>query len=357
MSNLLGRTFVDGERVCGKDKKSKFVRDTIHREIFKNFSLEKIGYKSIDFHDKLRIRHKIILNCTSPRTGSAGYFNVNHKYMLYYIHSHQKMNISSSLFHYLKDAIKTNRTNVIQSKKTENYIPIGRLLPDVFVESVLVDFLIKEAKYIKYIIPYIREPININTLKNMTMMKQFQISSPTPPSDIAERRIQVKNYPSFTKRDSLEEIVEYIAMMTGAGVYISCDRHEDPVIASGPLKNSKGKGKQTSEGPEYITKKKHDKGQASRNTPMATDSGKTASKGNSSIPFSSESLEKAVNELPFPTISILIFSTPSAFQTTILEIIVTNTSTFPTSIFELKLKTLPDSSTTSVSTPFDHIPL
>lgn len=109
--------------------------------------------------------------------------------------------------------------------------------------------------------------------------------------------------------------------MTEARVDILCDVHEDPVSASGSLKPSKGQRKQLSEGLEHTKKKKHDKGQASENIHLTTDSSKLASTGNSSTPLTSESLDKTVNE---PSSSYII-------QTTMLELVVTSslyTSTF-----------------------------
>ncbi|XP_058733461.1 uncharacterized protein LOC131605081 [Vicia villosa] len=216
ISDLLGMTFLDEECVYGKDNKSKFVRSDIHKAIFKNLSPQKKDFKNVELQNKLRIWHKIILNYINPRASFVDNFNVNQKYMLYYLQSHHKMNLQSIMFQYLKDTIKSTIICVIQSKKTKNYIPFGRLLSDIFIENGLVEFLSTEGKYAEDLVPLFGELFNIKTLKHMTMVTHYQIDPQLPPSDLAQRRTHVANYPSFCKKDNPEEIVPYMDLIEKA---------------------------------------------------------------------------------------------------------------------------------------------
>lgn len=123
--------------------------------------------------------------------------------MLNYLPSHHKMNLPSILFQYLKETIKFTRIGVIQSKKAKNHIPFGHLLSDIFIENDLVEFLNSEGKHAEDLVQSIGEFYNIKILKHMTMVTQYKVDPHSPPSDLAQRRIHVTNYPSLCKKDSL----------------------------------------------------------------------------------------------------------------------------------------------------------
>ena len=125
------------------------MKEKINKSLFKNYSPEKIEYKSKDLYDELKIWHKIILNCINPRPSSSSYdyFNVNQKYMLYYLMTHQKMCLPALMFHYLRDSISKTRTTDDPKKKVSNYIPFGRLITDILVENGLVKIRVEEAKF------------------------------------------------------------------------------------------------------------------------------------------------------------------------------------------------------------------
>ena len=73
IAQLLGLQHLGGKRILGKDIKSSFVKNTIHKEIFTYSSSDKA--KSLI--PKLRIWHKILLGCINPRpsTSSSDYIN------------------------------------------------------------------------------------------------------------------------------------------------------------------------------------------------------------------------------------------------------------------------------------------
>ena len=72
--------------------------------------------------------------------------------MLYYLLAKKKVNLPFVLFSHLKEAIRKSRNTMNQEKNVFSNIPFGCILTDIFVESGLVDFLTKEAKFSEYLI-------------------------------------------------------------------------------------------------------------------------------------------------------------------------------------------------------------
>src|ERR1044072_4440203 len=74
---------------------------------------------------------------------SADYINMNEKYMLYCLEKMKKICLPFVIFHYLKEIITKSRTTGLrEGKKPPMYIPFGRLISDILVESRLVEDLI-----------------------------------------------------------------------------------------------------------------------------------------------------------------------------------------------------------------------
>lgn len=77
-----------------------------------------------------------------PTSNSSDYINTDQKCILYCLHKGLKLNLPSLLFKYLKDSVRDTR----------NYIPLGRLISEVLIESCLVD-----------------HPISLNMMEDVTM--------------------------------------------------------------------------------------------------------------------------------------------------------------------------------------------
>ncbi|XP_057452273.1 uncharacterized protein LOC130744096 [Lotus japonicus] len=115
---LLGAETINGFRFQTSEPKTKGTKDKINKVMYSTWKPGKGDRKTKDLHPDLRIWHKIILKCFNPRPkgSSPDYINFNQKVMLYFIKAH---------------------------KPTIKYIPFGRLLSDIFIESKLIEALTK----------------------------------------------------------------------------------------------------------------------------------------------------------------------------------------------------------------------
>src|ERR1044072_379564 len=168
IAQLLGLTHLSGIRIYGKKDKNPFVRKTINKELFTGFSPEKTDYKIKTLYPKLRTWHKIILGCINPRppTNSVDYINTNQKYMLYCLLKHKKLCLPFIMFQYLKDCISKSRTTADEGKKILHYIPFGRLLSDILVESGLV-YALRAAQFTEDLVVSTGDVLYARNLKKM----------------------------------------------------------------------------------------------------------------------------------------------------------------------------------------------
>lgn len=94
-----------------------------------------------NLHNHLRIWLKKFMGCVHniPSTNSFDYINIDQKYMMYYLSSRTKMNITYILFKYLRELVKETRN---ETPKPIKWIPLGRLISDILFESKMVKTLI-----------------------------------------------------------------------------------------------------------------------------------------------------------------------------------------------------------------------
>ena len=109
-----------------------------------------------------------------------------------------------------------------QEKKVSSNIPFGCLLTDIFVESGLVDFLTKEAKFTEYLIPSVGEPFNGQTLRNMKIIPKLKKKHLGEPTEVTKnRRIPIDNFPLFSKTGNLTDVAAYVVRMARVGYDMS----------------------------------------------------------------------------------------------------------------------------------------
>ncbi|XP_058726196.1 uncharacterized protein LOC131597520 [Vicia villosa] len=239
IAGLLGMEHLVRKRVYGMDKKSLFVRRTLSRTIYKTYSPEKEEYKFMDLFDDLRIWLKIILGCINPRpsTSSSDYFNVDQKVIMFYIMINQKLFLPYILFNYLRNSITKIRKYINSTKKMPTYIPFGRLLFDIFVESSLIDYLTKEVKFTEDLESNIGESFNAKTLKSMRMMKEIGTTPfMVPDVNTIERIYLVEHFLLFTTGENPICVAQHVIMVAAEGNDLSCFRYEDMAEADIPYK-------------------------------------------------------------------------------------------------------------------------
>jgi hypothetical protein len=223
IAQLLGLNHREGLRVHGKEKDMPTAaRNFLHKELYEDYSPEKpkSEYKVKTLFAKLRAWHKIILGCINPRppTNSADYINTNQKYMLYCLVKSKKLCLPFIIFQYLKESISRSRTTSGENKKIIRYIPFGRLLSDILVESGLVDAL-RDAHCTEDLVASTGEVLDAKNMKKMGVVTSVIIPpEPETPHEALMKRFYVDGYPIFYQIEPPAVIAQYIFDMQLDGV-------------------------------------------------------------------------------------------------------------------------------------------
>ncbi|XP_057444104.1 uncharacterized protein LOC130736280 [Lotus japonicus] len=249
---LLGPDTIKGYRFQANDSKLRAVKDTINSVLYANWKPGKFDYKTRELHPDLRIWHKIMLNCFNPRPigSSHDYINFNQKVMLYFIKTGEKICLPYFLFNYLKDCIRRLRTTAVVTKNTIKYIPFGRLLSDLFVESNLVKDLI-DVGCTEDLSTLTGDAFTSTTMKRMCLIeKKIEADSIITPEEIKGRRIPLNDYPLWSKADDPEAIMYYLEDLKSLGCEIDVDEFfralpEAPDYESPKKKKTKRKKQDT----------------------------------------------------------------------------------------------------------------
>ncbi|WP_338309876.1 hypothetical protein, partial [Bradyrhizobium sp. TM233] len=182
-------------------------KDIVNKALYTTFKPGKTSYKVMDLHPKLRIWHKILLNCINqrPKGSSPDYINFNQKAMLFFIQDQKKICLPYFLFSYLKECIRKSRTTA-SIKSAIKYIPFGRLLSDLFIESGLIQDLIN-AGCTEDLTTIVSDVFTANSLKKMGLVKKkIAPAHEDTSSEIRSRRVPLNDYPLWTQADHPEAI-------------------------------------------------------------------------------------------------------------------------------------------------------
>lgn len=152
---------------------------------------------------------KIILGTIHhrPTSNSSDYINTDQKCILYFLHKGLKLKLPSLLFKYLRDLVRDTRNNM----KPINYIPIGRLIFDVLIESGMVDHLIS-INMMEDVTVDVGKPLNSRNMKSMWVIDRVLVkptldTSWDAPKD--QRKIPHAMY-LFSKIDHSKVIAHYL---------------------------------------------------------------------------------------------------------------------------------------------------
>src|ERR1044072_6428156 len=131
--------------------------------------------------------------------------------MLYCLKKHKKLCLPFIIFEYLKELINKSRITA-GNKKVLNYIPFGRLLSDILVESGIVDAL-RDAQCTEDLTTSVGDVLDARNLKKMGVLEKITVY-PIPEADevVLDRRLMEDDFPPFSKEEPLEAIMEYIRM-------------------------------------------------------------------------------------------------------------------------------------------------
>lgn len=117
------------------------------------------------------------------------------------------MNLYALLFQHLMKSVKETREG---SKKMRNWIPLGRLILYILMESKLI-YSSTADQITKRLEPLVRKMFNAKGLKNMGIIPEL-ISSDAkiPKEDIYKKRIPLEEFPIFLKPYPLDVAVGFL---------------------------------------------------------------------------------------------------------------------------------------------------
>lgn len=207
-----------GRRIYNINPKAKYMSQEIIPTIFSQ-NPEGRTSKNQELHQNSRVWLKIILGYIHPcpSSSSSDYVNTYKKCILYCLHKGLKLNLPYLLFKYLRDSVRDTRSNM----KPRNYIPLGRLILDVLIESGLVDHLIS-LNLMEDIIMDVGKPLNGRNLKSMGLIDKVCIKPFTNTSweALKDHRERENEMYLFSKIDPLEVIVCYLQDLEAQGIDI-----------------------------------------------------------------------------------------------------------------------------------------
>jgi hypothetical protein len=238
---------------------------------------------------------------------------MNQKYMLYCLEKKKKMCLPFVIFHYLKELITKSRTTGLrEGKKPPMYIPFGRLISDILIESGLVGNLI-QAQCTEDLKETTGEVLDARNMKKIGALTDIIVDpEPEDPNEAIRRRIFIDGFPSFTKHDDPEVLAFYIFSLEQEGIDVSQWTYDDfpdcppDMLAQKKKKSRKRKSEAVGESKQ---KKKSKKSKKEKVVGLGTYSepyGKgTSNKPSSDMSTSSTSQIKSSKQIQTP-LSVLI---------------------------------------------------
>src|ERR1044072_8578145 len=288
IGKLLGLNHMEGNKfhVQDNDMNDKMV-SFLHSKIYTDFSPEKKKkeYKVKTLKPKYRAWHKIILGCINPRppTNSADHINMNQKYILYCLDRKKKVSLPFIIFHYLKEILfKSRTTGGREVKKPPMYIPFGRLISDILVESKLVEDLINVG-WTKDLTETTGDVLDARHIKNIKAIPNVTVDPVSEnPEEVVKRRFHLDGYPTWSKYDNPEAMAWFIYSLELEGHDMSWFTYDDfPDCPPEWLeRKKKTKRKRKAEAEEFLQQKKSKKTKKEKVIELQTNY--APSKGNSS---------------------------------------------------------------------------
>jgi len=161
--------------------------------------------KLVDIDGNHKMLMKFITDCFFQKGGGSNQPSLDHKLVLYFLASYQKINLPRYLMHHLFWAIKEG----VKGKRKK--VSCGRLLFEIFSQGKLLETLRKsKLTFDRVLGTATGKIINGKTLQNMKIIRKF---SPNE-KDLKESSVQselMRDFPPISKEDNPEVLAGYIA--------------------------------------------------------------------------------------------------------------------------------------------------
>jgi len=161
--------------------------------------------KLVDIEGQHRMLLKFMTECFFQKGGGSDQPSIDHKLILYFLASFNKINLPRYIMHHLCWAIKEG----IRSKRKQ--IPCGRLLSEIFSEGKILEILRRNNLASDQILrTKTGKMINGKTLQNMKIIKKFSPNEKDLKESTAPSKIMMDFPPIFQERNS-EALAKLVA--------------------------------------------------------------------------------------------------------------------------------------------------
>jgi len=180
--------------------------------------------KLVDIDGHHRMLLKFMTECFFQKGGGSDQPSVDHKLVLYFLATYDKINLPKYLMHHLCWAVKEG----MRGKRKQ--IPCGRLLSKIFTQGKLLETLRRNnLASNKTLRTRTGKIINGKTLQNMKIIKKFYPNE----KDLKESAVQtelIKDFPQIYKEKNPEVLAELIAgfVKESGGIIVDDDTPDVP---------------------------------------------------------------------------------------------------------------------------------
>jgi len=184
--------------------------------------------KLVDIDGQHRMLLKFMTECFFQKGGGSDQPSIDHKLVLYFLTSFNKINLPRYIMHHLCWAIKEG----IRSKREQ--IPCGRLLSEIFTQSKILEILRRNNLASDQVLrTKTGKMINGKTLQNMKIIKKFSPNEKDLKESTAPTKLMMDFPPIYQERNSeaLAKLVADYAKVSG----IRMDTGAPAAVAEVPL--------------------------------------------------------------------------------------------------------------------------
>jgi len=228
-----------------------------------------------------RVLLKFITDCLFQKGGGSDQPSLDHKLVLYFLATYQKINLPRYLMHHMCWAIKEG----IKGKRKQ--VPCGRLLYEIFSQGKLLETLRRnKLASDKALGTVTGKIINGKTLQNMKIIRKFSPNEKDLKESVAQSEL-MRDFPPISKEDNPEVLAELIAAYAKESGGIILDKDTPDIPDEAPLR-VRGKRAKTEDDSEAAVaqakKQKKDKSEATNYDSVSAPTPKRKTgKGESSI--------------------------------------------------------------------------
>jgi len=183
--------------------------------------------KLVDIAGQHRMLLKFMTECFFQKGGGSNQPSVDHKLVLYFLASFNKINLPKYIMHHLCWAINEG----IRGKRKQ--IPCGRLLSEIFIQGKLLEiFRRKNLASDQALRTKTEKMINGKTLQNMKIIKKFSPNEKDLKESTAPTKL-MKDFPPIYQERNPEVLAKLVAnSVKESGISLDT---EAPVAAKVPL--------------------------------------------------------------------------------------------------------------------------